>query len=116
MDDIVDINTLFGPLPAASADLAVDALLDLMQTHQVSAACTLSTLGILLDPILGNAATRAACAEQTNLIPVATLNPAIFFGDATAVGRFVDEGFRLLRFFPSDQHWKIDFAPFHWVL
>ena len=116
MDDIVDINTLFGPLPAASADLAVDALLDLMQTHQVSAACTLSTLGILLDSVLGNAATRAACSEQTNLVPVATLNPSMFYGDTTQVSRLVDEGFRLLRFFPDDQHWKIDYSPFHWLL
>ncbi len=116
MDDIVDINTLFGPLPAASADLAVDALLGLMQTHQVSAACTLSTLGILLDPILGNAATRAACAEQTNLVPAATLNPAMFFGDTTALCHLVEEGFRLLRFFPGNQNWKIDFSPFHWLM
>ena len=116
MDDIVDINTMFGPLPAASADLAVDALTDLMQTHQVTAACTLSTLGILLDPILGNSATRAACEEQSILIPVATLNPAMFYGDTTALNHLVDDGFRLLRFFPSEQNWKIDFAPFHWLL
>jgi len=116
MDDIVDINTLFGPLPAASADLAVDALLDLMQTHQVAAACTLSTLGILLDPTLGNAATRAACSEQQELVPVATLNPATFVGDTSALDHLVPDGFRMLRFFPVEQHWKIDFAPFHWLL
>src|SRR5579872_1662449 len=116
MDDIVDINTLFGPLPAASADLPVDALLDLMGKHRVSAACTLSTLGILLDPVLGNAATRAACGEQQNLIPVATLNPAMFYGDTGSLSRLASEGFRLLRFFPAAQHWKIDFAPFHWLL
>jgi predicted TIM-barrel fold metal-dependent hydrolase len=116
MDDIVDINTLFGPLPAASADLAVDALLDLMQTHRVNAACTLSTLGILLDSLLGNAATRAACAEQGILVPVATLNPTMFYGDTTAVSRLAAEGFRLVRFFPCAQRWKIDFAPFHWLM
>jgi predicted TIM-barrel fold metal-dependent hydrolase len=116
MDDIVDINTLFGPLPAASADLAVDGLLELMQHHQVRAACTLSTLGILLDPALGNSATRAACEEQPELLPVATLNPVTFVGAATAVARYADEGFCLVRFFPAEQNWKIDFAPFHWIL
>lgn len=116
MDDIVDINTLFGPLPAASADLAVDSLLELMQKHNVQAACTLSTLGVLLDSTLGNAATRAACSEQTQLLPVATLNPAMFVGDTTALSQFADEGFRMLRFFPSDQRWQMDFAPFHWLM
>jgi len=116
MDDIVDINTMFGPLPASSADLAVDALQELMQTHNVTAACTLSTLGILLDSNLGNAATRAACSEQPQLLPVATINPTMFVGDKSALSRFAAEGFRFIRFFPREQHWPIDFAPFHWVL
>jgi predicted TIM-barrel fold metal-dependent hydrolase len=116
MSDIVDINTLFGPLPSSSADLAVDALLDLMQTHQVQSACTLSTLGVLLDASLGNAATRAACAEQSQLLPVATYNPMVFVGDTEPIARFVQDGFRLLRFFPSEQGWKIDYSPFHWLL
>jgi predicted TIM-barrel fold metal-dependent hydrolase len=116
MDVIVDINTLFGPLPAASADLAVDHLLDLMQRHQIGAACSLSTLGIVLDPALGNAATRAACAEQPQLLPVATMNPNMFFGDTSPLESLVNEGFRLIRFFPAEQNWKVDFAPFHWLL
>jgi predicted TIM-barrel fold metal-dependent hydrolase len=116
MYGIVDINTLFGPLPASSSDLAVDALLDLMQTHNVQSACTLSTLGILLDAALGNSATRAACAEQPQLIPVATLNPTVFVGDTGVLDQCVADGFRLLRFFPAEQGWKVDFAPFHWLL
>jgi predicted TIM-barrel fold metal-dependent hydrolase len=116
MDDIVDVNTMFGPLPAASADLAVDALLELMQKHQVAAACTLSTLGILLDSSVGNSATRAACAEQPGLLPVATFNPGMYFGDTAALRRLVDEGFRLVRFFPAEQNWRIDFSPFHALL
>src|SRR5438132_139562 len=49
MDDIVDINTLFGPQPAASTDLTVVSLLELMGKHRIRTACTLSTLGFLLD-------------------------------------------------------------------
>jgi predicted TIM-barrel fold metal-dependent hydrolase len=116
MDDVFDINTLFGPLPAASADLSVDALIDLMATHQIQSACTLSTLGVLLDSTLGNAATRAACSEQPQLLPVATLNPTMFVGDTSAANRLADEGFRLVRFFPAEQNWHVDFAPFHWLL
>lgn len=112
MDDIVDFNTLFGPLPASSADLPVDALLTLMQKHQVKAACALSTLGLLLDPTVGNAATRAACEEHPELMPVATLNPTLFFGDTAGVSRLKSDGFCLVRFFPVAQGWPVDFAPF----
>src|SRR5437764_486846 len=116
MDDIVDINTLFGPQPASSVDMPVDALITLMQKHQVGAACTLSTLGLLLDPAVGNAATRAACGEHAELLPVATLNPTLYFGDASGVTRLKEEGFRLVRFFPNAQGWPVDFAPFHAVI
>lgn len=116
MDEIIDINTLFGPFPSASSDLPVDTLLALMRTHNVRAACTLSSLGFLLDPSIGNAATRAACADHPELLPAATFNPVMFFGDAEPLRTLREEGFRLLRFFPGMQHWMIDFAPFHALL
>ena len=87
MDDIIDINTLFGPLPVASSDLSVDTLLQLMQKHKVGTACILSTLGLLLDPTVGNAATRAACGEHPELLPIATLNPTMYFGDSEPILR-----------------------------
>ena len=37
MDEIVDVNTLFGPLPQASNDLTVESLLALMQHNGVGA-------------------------------------------------------------------------------
>ena len=114
--DIIDVNTLFGPLPVASVDLAVDALLTLMQTHQVKASCTLSTLGLLLDPAIGNAATRAACAEHPELIPVATLNPTMFFGDTAPLERLSADGFRMIRFFPISQNWPLSYEPFRMLL
>jgi hypothetical protein len=116
MEEIIDINTVFGPLPAASTDLPVDSLRTLMQKHAVRSACTLSTLGLLLDPTVGNVATRAACVEHSELLPVATLNPVLYFGDTAPVLRLREEGFRLLRFFPTQQGWPIDFAPFRALL
>ncbi len=113
MDDIVDINTLFGPLPVASADLSVDNLLELMERRRVGSAFTLSTLGMLLDPSVGNSATKAACSEHTQLIPVATLNPTLFLGDVLPIQRLKTDGFKLVRFFPTVQGWKIRYAPFH---
>lgn len=116
MDEIVDVNTLFGPLPAASVDLAIETLLALMAQRGIGAACTLSTLGLLLDPTVGNAATRAACAEDPQLIPVATLNPTMFFGDADPLLRLSSEGFKIVRFFPQEQNWPLHYQPFHALL
>lgn len=116
MDAIVDINTLFGPMPFASTDMTVDALLALMQKHNVVQACTLSTLGVLLDVNGGNGATRAAAAEHSALLPVATLNPTTFFGDSTPLQNLRADGFRMIRFFPCEQGWPIAFEPFSALL
>ena len=112
MDAIVDINTLFGPMPFASTDMTVDALLALMQKHNVGQACVLSTLGVLLDATGGNGATRAATAEHPTLLPVATFNPTTFFGDATPLQNLRADGFCMVRFFPHEQNWPFAFAPF----
>lgn len=116
MDEIVDINTLFGPLPQSSNDLTVESLLELMQHNGVGRACSLSTLGLLLDPTVGNAVTRATCAENSALLPVATFNPTRYFGDREPLNRIKADGFSLVRFFPTQQGWPIDYAPFHAVL
>jgi hypothetical protein len=105
MDDI-------GPLPVASTDLTLDALAALMEKHNVSRACTLSTLGLLLDPAVGNAATRAACYEHDLLLPTATLNPTLFFGSTAPLKQLKDDGFYMVRFFPTEQRWPVGFAPF----
>lgn len=116
MAEILDINTLFGPLPAASTDLTIESLIELMQQHQVTAACTLSTLGLLLDPMTGNAITRATCADNPELMPAATMNPLMYFGNNEPMQQLVANGFRLIRFFPTAQGWPIQFAPFLMML
>ncbi len=116
MDEIVDINTLFGPMPFASTDMTVDILLALMQKHSVGQACVLSTLGVLLDAMGGNGATRAAAAEHAALLPVATFNPTTFFGDPAPLQNLRADGFCMVRFFPCEQNWPIAFAPFSSLL
>ena len=116
MDEIIDVNTLFGPLPQASNDLTVESLLALMQHNGVGRACSLSTLGLLLDPTVGNAVTRATCGENTSLLPVATFNPAMYFGDKAPLMAAQSDGFRFVRFFPAQQNWPLDFAPFRALL
>ena len=112
MNDIVDVNTLFGPPPASSTDLPVDELLSLMQKHSIRACCTMSTVGMLLDHTAGNSATLAACREYPALIPVATVNPLSYFGGEGPAEQFVQEKFRMVRFFPTSQGWPVRFAPF----
>jgi hypothetical protein len=112
MPEIIDINTLFGPHPAAASDLSVDDLGALMKEHSVSLCCTLSTIGVLLDHNAGNSTTKAACSENANLAPVATINPLSFFGGDDAHKKLKSEGFKMVRFFPRTQGWEVDFAPF----
>ena len=110
MEEIIDVNTLFGPLPAAASDLSVAELSDLMRRHDVGHCCALSTIGLLLDHHSGNSATRAACGENSALAPVATVNPLAFFaGDS--VSRLHSDGFKMLRLFPGVQGWEVDFEP-----
>lgn len=114
--EIVDVNTLFGPLTTSSTDLSVDELAGLMREHSVRNCCTLSTIGVMLDPMVGNAATRAACSENASLLPVATINPQGYFGGAGPHTRLRADGFKMVRFFPGAQGWEPDYAPFHALL
>src|SRR5438046_1578575 len=112
MPEIIDINTLFGPHPAAASDLSVDDLTTLMKEHSVSLCCTLSTIGVLLDHNAGNSSTKAACSSPASFAPVATINPLAFYGGEGAHTRLKSDGFKMLRFFPATQGWDVDFAPF----
>ncbi len=116
MDQLVDVNTLFGPLPGASTDLSMDELPKLMARHSISVCCAMSTVGMLLDHSKGNAATIAACRDYPGLAPVATVNPIRYFGGDGPVEQFIEEGFKLMRFFPEAQGWPLRFAPFDSLL
>lgn len=116
MEPILDIHTLFGPLPVSSTDLPVDELLELMQRHGVGASCTMSTVGMLIDHASGNAATLAACRDAPALLPVASVNPLCYFGGEGPAEQFAQDGFRFVRFFPAEQGWPVAFAPFRTLL
>lgn len=110
MDHVIDVNTQFGPRPASATDLSVDVLAELMDQHGVRACCTLSTVGVLLDHNMGNAATRAACGENRALLPVATLDPTRHFSTENPFHKLSADGFKLVRFFPGAQGWSVDCA------
>lgn len=114
--EIIDSNTVFGFWPKRKADIALPTLLGLMEDNGVSRACTLSARGILYDFEEGNRETLEAAAEHSELIPVGTVNVSRWIGCLEEAQRLVDEGVRLLRFFPQYQEWHINQAPFQKLL
>jgi predicted TIM-barrel fold metal-dependent hydrolase len=109
---MIDINTLFGFWPKKKADIAMETLLRLMDEKGIERAFTLSAKGAFYDFIEGNDETLIACSEHPQLIPVGTVNPGRWLGCIDEAKRLIDEGVKLLRFFPQYQEWHITQAPF----
>lgn len=116
MPEITDINTICGPLPVAGTNSSIEQLLALMGKHEVGRAFVTSTLGLLLDPQVGNSITRATCADVPNLLPAAILNPLYYFGESQELHALQADGFRMVRFFPHTQSWPISSAAFRAVI
>ena len=109
---IIDSNTLFGFWPKRKADTSLDRLLQLLDSHGIDKACTLSTEGIFYDFTAGNAQTLDASRRHPQLIPVGTLNPNRWLGCQDEARMLLDSGVKLFRFFPQYQEWHITEAPF----
>lgn len=111
--EIIDINTIFGPWPIVRADMHVERLVAALKGHGVSKSLALSTVGVLHSHADGNAETIRVCSEQGGvLIPVATIDPRGYFGNAGMVAKLVGQGCRMIRFFPLLQEWSLDHAAF----
>ncbi len=115
--EIIDINTVFGPWPIVRADMRAERLVEAMKNHGVSRSLALSTVGVLHNHGDGNAETLRVCSEQGGaLMPVATIDPRGYFGNAGLVGKLKEQGCRMFRFFPLLQEWSLDHAAFCDVL
>lgn len=114
--EITDVNTLFGAYPSQHPDTTADSLVAAMGRSGVHWCLTLSTWGLFHSEREGNAETMRACRTHQELLPVATVNPREFLGDVRAVEELSTQGFEMFRFFPHDQGWPVDFAPFRDVL
>lgn len=110
--EIIDANTIFGPWPIVRADMSVERLVTALKNHQVSQALAISTVGALHNHGDGNAETLRVCKEQPMLIPVATIDPRGYFGPPGMAARLKEQGFRMFRFFPMLQEWRLDHAAF----
>ena len=114
--EIIDANTVFGPWPLVRADMTVDRLVMALKNHGVSRALAISTLGALHNHGDGNAETLRVCSGQPMLIPVATIDPRGYFGPVGTLAKLAQQGFKMFRFFPMLQEWRLDHAAFIDVL
>ena len=110
--DIIDINTLFGAYPSQRAESTAETLVDTLGRQGVAHALTLSTWGVFYHDMAGNQETLGATqtfADQ--LIPVGTVNPMTFWDSEELLHHLVQTSFRVIRLFPKEQGWPIDFEP-----
>ncbi len=114
--EIIDGNAVFGPWPIVRADMSPDRLVAALTKHEVSRALALSTVGSLHNHGDGNAETLKVCADRELLMPVATIDPRGYFGPPGSLAKLADQGFRMFRFFPQLQDWRLDHAAFCDVL
>ena len=110
--EITDVNTLFGAYPAQHADSSPESLTEAMRAQGVDWGLALSTWGVFHSAAEGNAETMRACRAHDHLIPVATLNPAHYWGQDGLVESVADNAFEMVRFFPHQQGWPLEYAPF----
>jgi predicted TIM-barrel fold metal-dependent hydrolase len=114
--EITDVNTLFGAYPAQHPDSNAESLVAAMGSQGVAYCLTLSTYGLFFRDVDGNAETMRACRSHDHLIPVATLNPATYWGQSDLIENITSQPFEMFRFFPQAQGWPLDFAPFAEIL
>lgn len=106
--EIIDCNTVFGPWPAARAEMPVERLEKALDSNEVTRAFALSTIGILHNHGDGNAETIKQCVGKEKILLTATIDPRGYFGNSALLGRLKEQGFKMVRFFPEIQEWDLD--------
>jgi predicted TIM-barrel fold metal-dependent hydrolase len=114
--EITDVNTLFGAYPAQHADSSPETLVEAMRAQGVDWCLALSTWGLFHSAAEGKAETMRACQAHDHLIPVATVNPVHYWGQEGFIESITANAFEMFRFFPHQQGWPLEFAPFLRIL
>ncbi len=105
-DLVLDLFTLFGPVPPRGAEPGLAPLQALLNQHGVAGAVTLSTRGLYHNAHAGNRETQALCAEAGGaFLPAAVLDPRLPDPTSTIAGA------RMLCLLPAAQGWPLPFAP-----
>jgi hypothetical protein len=105
-DFVLDMFTLFGPVPPRRGETGTAQLQALLDAHQIAGAVTLSTRGLYHSAAAGNRETIALCQEAgPKLAPAVVLDPRFPNAERTVAGG------RVLCLLPDTQHWPLPFAP-----
>lgn len=113
---IIDANVLFGFWPQRRLQSDLERIKTLTAQHRITQMLICSMGGIFGDFAEGNRETLFACQQGSNLFPVATVNPHRYFGVSVEIEMMLASGVQAFRFFPEEQHWPYEFAPFHRIL
>jgi len=113
---IIDSFTSFGIWPRRGIEISAKGLADNLKKSSIDRACSISTEGIFYDFIEGNNETLRECKENNALIPIATVNPAVYFNCYSEIERCLNFGFKLFAFFPEYQEWHINGFVFDKIL
>ena len=105
-DVILDMFTLFGPVPPRPGEHGVEPLQALLQKHSVMGAVTLSTRGLYHSASAGNRETIQLCANAGGaLLPAVVLDPRQPQVLQTIAGA------RMLCLMPATQKWPMLYSP-----
>jgi predicted TIM-barrel fold metal-dependent hydrolase len=111
MPGMFDAVTAFGSYPGKQVDWSLETLLGILRDNGVGRALSLSLKGVYYDFEEGNDETLAVSRHHEAIVPVATIDPRRHLGCIEEVGRRVEQGFRVFRFFPTTQGWPVEFLP-----
>jgi predicted TIM-barrel fold metal-dependent hydrolase len=107
---IIDVNTSFGKIPYRNVDFSIKVLTEKMRDNGISAAFTYSLKGLYHISEGGNKETLKNTSSFSFLFPVATLDIREYL-DWEKMSSEIDK-FKMVRFFPELQNWKISSQPF----
>lgn len=104
-----DVNACFGHWPYWDLHhKGPEDLVGAMDRFGIDRAAAMSLRGLLVDWRAGNEETLAAVRRHPKrLMPVATIAPFLN-GTADDVGRLADQGFRIVRLYPSFHNYPLD--------
>lgn len=103
----IDCNTLFGTWQKDIEDRSLDRLRHILRANGIERALTCSARGVWDSFVEGNEETLAVCAQHPELLPVATVRPGDWYQCRDEIASLRERGFRMVRFFPHTQLWKV---------
>jgi len=110
MNEIFDLDTMAGLYPRKKADISLNRLNKLLESHSVRRSCLVSARGVFYDSRDGNdetlvwaEASKEDCFSQ--FTPVGTVDMRKFEGDEVYIQSLRARGVRIWRLFPEEQGW-----------